>query len=84
MRQSGLFCGLVKPTEAERMLNGFRLKTAHRLDWRTQYQQALEAFASYGYLVLINDHQVDDLDALVELHAGTEVTFFKLVPLVGG
>jgi hypothetical protein len=83
-RQSGIFCGLVQPTNAERMLNGSRLKTAHRLDWRAQYQQALEAFARYGYLVLVNDHQVDDLDSLVELHAGTEVTFFKLVPLVGG
>lgn len=83
-RRSGLFRSLVQPTDAERALNGIRLKTAHRLDWQDQYHKALEAFARHSFLVLVNDRQVVDLDALIELDAGTEVTFFKLVPLVGG
>jgi hypothetical protein len=34
--------------------------------------------------VLVNDHQVTDLAATVTLSPGAEVTFLKLVPLVGG
>jgi hypothetical protein len=83
-RLSGYFHGLVQPTEAERTLNGYRLKSIHRLDWQAQYEQATGAFARHSYIVLVNDQQVADLDALVELHTGTEVTFLKLVPLVGG
>ena len=83
-RLSGYFHGLVQPTEAERTLNGYRLKSIRRLDWQAQYEQAIEAFAHYSYIVLVNDQQVADLDDLVELHTGTEVTFLKLVPLVGG
>ncbi len=83
-RLSGHFHGLVQPTQAERTLNGYHLKSTNRLDWQAQYQKAIEAFTRHGYLVLVNDKQVADLDASVELHAGTKVTFFKLVPLVGG
>jgi hypothetical protein len=83
-RLLGYFHGLVQPTDAERTLNGYHLKTVHRLDWQAQYEQSIAAFARHSYIVLVNDQQVADLDALVELHTGTEVTFLKLVPLVGG
>jgi len=83
-RQSKYFHGLVQPTDAERTLNGYRLKTVHRLDWQAQYDKALEAFRYRGYILLVNDKQVADLDAPIELHARTKVTFFKLIPLVGG
>jgi hypothetical protein len=79
-----VFHGLVQPTDAERTLNGYRLRTPRRLDWEAQYAKAVEAFAHRAYIVLVSDNQVTDLDALVELHAGAEVTFLKLVPLVGG
>lgn len=83
---SGCFRGLVQPTDAERALNGdgYRLKSLHKLDSQVQYEKALEAFTRRGYIVLVNDEQVVDLDASIEMRAGTEVTFFKLVPLVGG
>jgi hypothetical protein len=83
-KKTGCFHGLVQPTQAERTLNGSRLPTAHKLDWQAQYAKALDAFTRHGYIVLVNDQQVADLDTVLELHAGTEVTFFKLVPLVGG
>ena len=83
-RQCGFFRGLVQPTDAERTLNGFRLKTVHKLDWQRHYEQAIEAFAQHRYLVLVNDRQVADLDASLTLHTGIEVTFLKLVPLIGG
>ncbi len=83
-RQSVYFHGLVQPTGAELTLNGYRLKTAHQLDWKAQYEKALEAFTYRGYILLVDDKQVADLDTSIELHAGTEVTFLKLIPLVGG
>ena len=83
-RLSGHFHGLVQPTHAERTLNGYRPKATNRLDWQAQYRKAIEAFTRRGYLVLVNDKQVADLDASIELHTDTEVTFFKLLPMVGG
>lgn len=83
-RQSGLFHGLVQPTDAERTLNGYRLKTPRRLDWEAQYEKAVESFRRRAYIVLVNDRQVAELETAIELGAGAEVTFLKLVPLVGG
>ncbi len=79
-----IFYGLVQPTDTERALNGYRLRAPRHLDWEAQYTKAVEAFERRGYIVLVNDHQMTDLDAVVELRAGVEVAFLKLVPLVGG
>jgi hypothetical protein len=78
------FRGLVQPTAAERSLNGFRLPAPRRIDWQQQYEQALDSFRRNGFVVLVGDRQVTELEHEVELSAGTEVTFLKLVPLVGG
>ncbi|MDX2005551.1 MAG: hypothetical protein SFU83_09770 [Meiothermus sp.] len=83
-RQVEHFRGLVQPTDAEQTLNGYRLKPGRKLDWEAQCAKALEAFERLGFVVLVDDRQVDDLDARIELKTGTEVTFLKLVPLVGG
>lgn len=78
------FEGLVQPSEAQRTLNGYRLRQPRRISWEAQYERALDAFTRRGYIVLVDDEQVADLDASVTLHAGSEVTFLRLVPLVGG
>jgi hypothetical protein len=83
-RQSDVFSGLVQPTDTERILNGYRLRAPRRLDWEAQFEKAIEAFTRHGYIVLVNDRQVSDLDASVAVRDGSEVTFLKLVPLVGG
>ena len=83
-RQPEYFRGLVEPTEAERTLNGVRLKKPKQVDWKAQYELAVEAFEQNGFIVLVNDSQFDDLDAEIELGIGTQVSFLKLVPLVGG
>jgi hypothetical protein len=81
-RRSPEFRGLVQPSETERALNGPR---EHRpVDPQRQYDRALTAFGRNGFIVLVDDRQVDDLDAQVELRAGTEITFLRLVALVGG
>jgi hypothetical protein len=83
-RQVSHFYGLVQPTEAERTLNGYQLRQPRRLDWEAQYTAAAQAFARRGFIVLVDDRQVADLNASVTLAAGSEVTFLRLVPLVGG
>ncbi|MFE2626983.1 hypothetical protein ACFYZU_16265 [Streptomyces sp. NPDC001651] len=79
-----VFQGLVRPRDAERTLNGYDTRTVRRLDPEAQTEQALRAFAGNGFLLLVGDRQVTGLDDEVELRPGTEVTFLKLVPLVGG
>ena len=83
-RQAGLFTGLVQPRDAERTRGGFRLRSPRRIDWAEQYAAALAAFARNGFLLLVDDRQVTDLDAEIELRHDTAVCFLRLVPLVGG
>ncbi|EKX62397.1 hypothetical protein Sipo8835_42965 [Streptomyces ipomoeae] len=79
-----VFQGLVQPEDTERVLNGYALRTPRRIDPEKQTDLALRAFAGNGFLVLVGDRQVTELDEVIDLALGTEVTFLKLVPLVGG
>ncbi|MGC0418274.1 hypothetical protein [Embleya sp. AB8] len=79
-----VFQGLVQPPDAERMLNGYALRTPRRIDPEVQSELALRAFAGNGFLVLVGKRQVTDPEEEIEFGLGTEVTFLKLVPLVGG
>ena len=45
---------------------------------------AVEAFSRNGFVVLVDDRQVESLDAVLDVSRRTEITFLKLVPLVGG
>ncbi len=84
--QGNLFQGLVQPTDSERLLNGggYRLRHAKSIDAEAQVYRALEAFQRNGFFLLVNDHQVEDLDEEVWLGAGATAGFVKLTPLVGG
>lgn len=79
-----VFQGLVQRSDAERELNGYRLRKPRTIDWKQQYEVALKAFQENGFLILVGDRQVEDLDEEIEIQPGVEVTFLKLVPLVGG
>lgn len=83
-RTPEVFQGLVQPKDTERVLNGYALRTPRRIDPEAQTDLALKAFAGNGFLVLVGDRQLTDLDEEIELALGTEVTFLKLVALVGG
>lgn len=83
-RQAGVFRGLVQPRGAERTRDGFRFRTPRRIDWAEQYEAAVASFARNGFLLLVDDRQVTDLDAEIELRHDTAVSFLRLVPLVGG
>ena len=78
------FRGLVEPTDAEKTLNGYKLRTPREIDWNRQFKAACEAYERNGFLVLIDDTQAGELDDEVTLRAGSGVTFLRMVPLVGG
>ena len=75
---------LVRPTEAEEGLNGYRMPTPTRIDWERQADAAVTAFGRNGFFVLVADRQVEDLDAELSLDEASDVAFVRLVPLVGG
>ena len=49
-----------------------------------QIQRALESFETNGFLLLVDETQVEDLEERVQLKSGSVVTFVQLAPLVGG
>ncbi|UQI45835.1 hypothetical protein M1P56_16455 [Streptomyces sp. HU2014] len=83
-REPAGFRGLIRPTEAELLLNGPKAPGGRRLDPQRCYERAVAAFARNGFLVLVGDRQVEELDEELDLPSGTEITFLKLVALVGG
>ena len=78
------FQGLVRPTDAEATLNGYRMKSPRRLDSETQFQRALKHVEDGWVVVVVDGDQVDDLDRVVTLKPDATVTFLRLLPLVGG
>jgi hypothetical protein len=82
--QPAVFRMLVQPSDAERTLNGFKFQKPRFVDPLEQYEKAIEAFEGNGFIVLVDDYQVQNLEDEIALHPETSVTFLKLVPLVGG
>ena len=78
------FHGLVRPTDAEEELNGYRLAKPRRIDWEEQADAALKAFGRNSFFVLVGDRQVEDLDEELSLDEASDIAFVRLVPLVGG
>ena len=79
-----IFRGLVQPTDTEKSLNGFKFSKPRTLDWEEHYRQALEAFGRNGFFVVVGNRQAESLDEEFVVASETEVSFVKLVPLVGG
>ena len=82
------FRGLVQPSDAERVLNGqrveYRLKKHREINWKEQFEKAIEAFNHSGFFILIDDKQAENLDQEFTIGPGTLVSFVKLTMLVGG
>ena len=83
-QQGEVFHGLVQPNDAERVLNGAKLRTPRPIDWEAQLRRAVEAFETNGFFLLIGDRQAESLDEAFDIGVETEVQFVKLTPLVGG
>ena len=84
VQQGQIFHGLVQPEEAEKALNGWKLKKPRLLDWKRQFERAVEAFEANRILILINDRQAESLDEGFVIEPQMSVTFLRLTPLVGG
>ena len=78
------FLGLVQPVDTERELNGYKFREQRKLDWHEQSRAALEAFGRNGFVLLVDERQIETLDEEIRVRPETQVTFLKLVPLVGG
>ena len=87
-KEEHVFRGLVQPTDTERVLNGsrpeYRLTKHRQIEWKPQFEKAIDAFDRNQFLVLIDDKQADSLDQEVVIGSGTQVSFVKLTLLVGG
>ena len=73
---------LVVPTQQETQLNGTR--PPRYIDPDRQLAAAITAFERNRIIVIVDDRQVQDLDAPIIVNAQTQVRFLKLVPLAGG
>lgn len=78
------FRGLVTPTDTERELNTAARREPRQIDWKKQFDVATSAFERNGFLILVDDRQAESLDEEIEIRPATNVSFVKLVPLVGG
>ncbi len=83
-RLPAFFNGLVEPSDAEKTINGYKLKDRKQIDAEKQVYVALDAFQKNAYFVLIDNVQSESLDQDVVLKPDTRISFIKLTPLVGG
>lgn len=83
-----VFRGLVQPTDTERILNNsvpeYRMKQRREIDWKDQFEKAIEAFKQNGFFILIDNKQAAGLDQEFTVSPSTDVSFVKLTMLVGG
>jgi hypothetical protein len=75
------FKGLVQRQDSHEKLNTNKFLP---VDWEKQLATALRAFESNGFFMLVGDRQIAELDEEIEVGPETEVSFVKLVHLVGG
>lgn len=83
-RQGRVFYGLVQPEDAEKALNGWKLKKPRLLAWQRQFDRAIEAFERHQILILVNERQAESLEEEIVVGPDTQVTFLRLTLLVGG
>src|SRR5438552_2718357 len=62
----------------------YRLKRHRDIQWKSQFDKAVESFDRNGFLILIDDKQAESLDQEFVLEHGTQISFVKLTMLVGG
>lgn len=73
--------GLVLPTNLEQRLNK---RKEIKIDIEKQLYIAIEAFQNNGFIILVDDQQLEDVQQKVLVDEAATVSFIKLTPLVGG
>lgn len=76
---------LVIPAHPEATLNNVREAIEPKaVDWRQQAEIACQAFERNGFVVLLDEHQAEQLDEVLIIRHDSIASFIKLTPLVGG
>lgn len=78
------FDGLIEPSETEKKLNGENAAMGRHVDADKQVEAAINAFETGRYFLLIDDHQLVDLDDVIVINPNTKIVFLKILRLVGG
>ena len=76
--------GLVAPTDAERTLNGFKMREKKKIDAEKQVYVAFKAFQQNGFFMLVDERQIERLNDPIRIGDDTKVSFVRLTPLIGG
>jgi len=84
LKLTGFFNGLVEPSNAEKVHNGYQLKPRQAIDAKKQIEIALDAFQKNGFFMLVDNKQFENLDDEIIVANTTTISFVKLTPLVGG
>jgi hypothetical protein len=78
------FYGLVQPLDIETQINQPGKRAFRPIDADAQVEVALHAFRKQRFVVLLPKGQAESLEQRVRFTDGEEVSFLRLVPLVGG
>jgi len=84
LRRPVNFRALVQPADAEETSQGYRLRQHRDLDWKVQCEEALKAFENKAFFVMVDHREVQSLDHELTITPSTDVSFIKLMPVVGG
>lgn len=76
--------GLVQPAEAEVALNHQKPRRRREINWEEQADVAVAAFEQNGFFILVDAHQIESLEDVIQIREDTRVQFVRLVQLVGG
>ncbi len=84
-RSPARFRGLVQPESRAESPRDASTEAKHRpIDWKKQFERALDAFEDGKILILIDDRQAESLAETFTIRPDTNVTFLRLALLVGG
>jgi hypothetical protein len=75
--QPDCFRGLGQPQDSEQVFNGYKLPKQRLIDREQQYERALQLFEHSGFMVLVNDCEVDNLDTVIELSNAPTISFLQ-------
>ena len=87
LKQAGPFRGLCpgpRVAGGDAQLRRLQKARFRPIDWKKQFDRAVEAFEANQILLLVDDRQVESLDETVTLREGSVATFLRLTLLVGG
>lgn len=83
LKADTIYTGLITPKFKEQILNVAN-KKKKIIDAEQQIYVALDAFQKNGFFVLIDDIQVEDIDAKISVKQDSKISFVKLTQLIGG